>query len=187
MQDLFLTNDQKSIAKRSFAVIKTVFQLGNATTLPSFRLGIDMDLSHAMIWCQDAFKLPTIIALACWFITGPVDDERSRVWLYNMHRYACQTDCERTIRQYVDKVKLVIKAFQQRIGTAEGQGVLECFADSEFLKRVDIFKRRSHQHVGQFAGIYVRHELIPENIYPFEELIFSYIFSWNLSVLYFWP
>ena len=139
MQDLFLTNDQKSIAKRSLAVIKTVFQLGNATTLPSFRLGIDMDLSHAMIWCQDAFKLPTIIALACWFMTGPVDDERSRVWLYNMHRYACRTDCERTIRQYVDKVKLVIKAFQHRIGTAEGQGVLECFADSEFLKRVDIF------------------------------------------------
>ena len=139
MQDLFLTNDQKSIAKRSLAVIKTVFQLGNATTLPSFRLGIDVDLSHAMIWCQDAFKLPTVIALACWFMTGPVDDERSRIWLYNMHRYACQTACERTIRQYVDKVKLVIKAFQQRIGTAEGQGVLECFADSEFLKRVDIF------------------------------------------------
>ena len=139
MQDLFLANDQGSIARRSLAVIKTVFQLGNATTLPSFKLGIEMDLSHAMIWCQDAFRLPTFVALSCWFMTGPIDDERSRIWLYNLHRYACQMDCERTLKQYVAKVKLLIKAIQQRIGTNEGQGILECFADSEFLQKVDIF------------------------------------------------
>ena len=98
-----------------------------------------MDLSHAMIWCQDAFRLPTFVALSCWFMTGPIDDERSRIWLYNLHRYACQMDCERTLKQYVAKVKLLIKAIQQRIGTNEGQGILECFADSEFLQKVDIF------------------------------------------------
>ena len=134
-QDLFLAN-QGSIARRSLAVINTVFQLGNttgnATTLPKFKTGIGMDISHAMIWCQDAFRLPTLVALSCWFMTGPIDDERSRIWLYNLHRYACQMDCERTLKQYVTKVRLLIKAIQQRIGFEEGQGILECFADSEF-------------------------------------------------------
>ena len=98
-----------------------------------------MDISHAMIWCQDAFRLPTLVALSCWFMTGPIDDERCRVWLYNLHRYACQMDCERTLKQYVAKIRLLIKAIQQRIGSEEGQGILECFADSEFIQRVDIF------------------------------------------------
>ena len=141
-QDLFLAN-QGSIARRSLAVINTGFQLGNttgnATTLPKFKTGIGMDISHAMIWCQDAFRLPTLVALSCWFMTGPIDDERSRIWLYNLHRYACQMDCERTLKQYVTKVRLLIKAIQQRIGFEEGQGILECFADSEFIQRVDIF------------------------------------------------
>ena len=60
-QDLFLAN-QGSIARRSLAVTNTVFQmsqLGNATMLPKFKMGIGMDISHAMIWCQDAFRLPT--------------------------------------------------------------------------------------------------------------------------------
>ena len=48
-------------------------------------------------------------------------------------------DCERTLKQYVTKVRLLIKAIQQRIGSEEGQGILECFADSEFIQRVDIF------------------------------------------------
>ena len=140
-QDLFLAN-QGSIARRSLAVINTVFQmsqLGNATTLPKFKIGIGMDISHAMIWCQDAFRLPTLVALSCWFMTGPIDDERSRIWLYNLYRYACQQDCERTLKQYVNKVRLLIKAIQQRIGSEEGKGILECFADSEFIQRVDIF------------------------------------------------
>ena len=140
-QDLFLAN-QGSIARRSLAVINTVFQmsqLGNATTLPKFKIGIGMDISHAMIWCQDAFRLPTLVAISCWFMTGPIDDERSRIWLYNLYRYASQQDCERTLKQYVDKIRLLIKAFQQRIGHDEGKGVLECFADSEFIQRVDIF------------------------------------------------
>ena len=140
-QDLFLAN-QGSIARRSLAVINTVFQmsqLGNATTLPKFKIGIGMDISHAMIWCQDAFRLPTLVAISGWFMTGPIDDERSRIWLYNLYRYASQQDCERTLKQYVDKIRLLIKAFQQRIGHDEGKGVLECFADSEFIQRVDIF------------------------------------------------
>ena len=77
-QDLFLAN-QGSIARRSLAVINTVFQmsqLGNATALPKFKIGIGMDISHAMIWCQDAIRLPTLVALSCWFMTGPIDDER---------------------------------------------------------------------------------------------------------------
>ena len=140
-EDLFLAN-QGSIARRSLAVINTVFQmsqLGNATTLPKFKIGIGMDISHAMIWCQDAFRLPTLVAISGWFMTGPIDDERSRIWLYNLYRYASQQDCERTLKQYVDKIRLLIKAFQQRIGHDEGKGVLECFADSEFIHRVDIF------------------------------------------------
>ena len=140
-EDLFLAN-QGSIARRSLAVINTVFQmsqLGNATTLPKFKIGIGMDISHAMIWCQDAFRLPTLVAISGWFMTGPIDDERSRIWLYNLYRYASQQDCERTLKQYVDKIRLLIKAFQQRIGHDEGKGVLECFADSEFIQRVDIF------------------------------------------------
>ena len=140
-QDLFLAN-QGSIARRSLAVTNTVFQmsqLGNATMLPKFKMGIGMDISHAMIWCQDAFRLPTLVALSCWFMTGPIDDERSRIWLYNLYRYACQLDCERTLKQYVNKVRLLIKAIQQRIGSEEGKGILECFADSEFIQRVDIF------------------------------------------------
>ena len=72
-------------------------------------------------------------------MTGPIDDERSRIWLYNLYRYACQLDCERTLKQYVNKVRLLIKAIQQRIGSEEGKGILECFADSEFIQRVDIF------------------------------------------------
>ena len=140
-EDLFLAN-QGSIARRSLAVINTVFQmsqLGNATTLPKFKIGIGMDISHAMIWCQDAFRLPTLVAISGWFMTGPIDDERSRIWLYNLYRYASQQDCERTLKQYVDKIRLLIKAFQQRVGHDEGKGVLECFADSEFIQRVDIF------------------------------------------------
>ena len=118
-QDLFLAN-QGSIARRSLAVINTVFQmsqLGNATMLPKFKIGIGMDISHAMIWCQDAFRLPTR------FMTGPIDDERSRIWLYNLYRYACQLDCERTLKQYVNKVRLLIKAIQQRIGSEEGKAI----------------------------------------------------------------
>ena len=160
-QDLFLANEQRSVTKKSLAVINTVYQLGNAITMPSFKLGIDMDLSHALTWCQDAFKLPIVVAMSCWFMTGPIDDERTRVWLYNIYRHACQADCERTIRQYVDKVKLVIKAFQQRIGAEAGQGLIECFADSEFLKSVDIFWDKFVEYVesGKLSNVLMKSSL----------------------------
>ena len=102
--DLFLANEDMSVAKRSLAVINTIHQLGGAVSLPKFRLGIDMDLSHAMAWFQnEQVKLPIATALACWFMTGPIDDERTRVWLFNLHRWACKMDCERSLSEYVAK------------------------------------------------------------------------------------
>ena len=72
-------------------------------------------------------------------MTGPIDDERTRVWLFNLHRWACKMDCERSLSEYVARVKLICKAIRTRCDTTMGVGILECFADSEFLQRGDIF------------------------------------------------
>lgn len=68
--DLFLSHEDSSVAKRSLAVIATMYQTG--AQLPMFRLNIDMDLSHAMIWCQND-RLPIVTAISFWFMTGEIE------------------------------------------------------------------------------------------------------------------
>ena len=72
-------------------------------------------------------------------MTGAVDDERIRVWLFNLYRYACDDDCKRTLAQYMGRVKLITKAMKYQVGRVEGRGLVEIFAETDLFHNVDNF------------------------------------------------
>ena len=92
-----------SIARNSCATITIAYDQGNRT-LPKFQKDVEMDISHAYMW-NTAASLSIFVTLSFWFMTGPVNDERVRVWLFNLHSYACDDDCKRTLATYMSRVK----------------------------------------------------------------------------------
>ena len=109
--DLFMSRvDGASLARNSCAVITITYDQGNQSW-PKFRMDVDMDISHAYTW-HTTVNLPIFVVISFWFMTGPVNDERIRVWLFNFHRYACDDDCKRNLSTYMGRVKLSTKAMK---------------------------------------------------------------------------
>ena len=136
--DLLMSRvEDGSIARNSCAVITIAYDQGNRT-LPKFKRGIEMDISHAYMW-HTAANLPIFVAISFWFMTGVVDHERIRVWLFNLYRYACEDDCKRTLAQFMGRVKLITKAMKTQVGRPEGRGLVEIFAETDLFQNVDNF------------------------------------------------
>ena len=136
--DLLMSRvEDGSIARNSCAVITIAYDQGNRT-LPKFQKGIEMDISHAYMW-HTAVNLPIFVALSFWFMTGTVDDERTRVWLFNLYRYACEDDCKRSLAQFMGRVKLITKAMKSQVGKPGGRGLVEIFAETDLFQNVDNF------------------------------------------------
>ena len=126
-----------SIGRHSCATITIVYDQGDLT-LPMFRKGVDMDISHAYLWNSVA-NLSIFTTLSFWFMTGPVNDERVRIWLFNLHRYACEDDCKRTLTVFMSRVKLIVKTMKTILGTQNGRGLVELFAEYDLFQNVDNF------------------------------------------------
>ncbi len=73
-----------SIARNSCATITIVYDQGDLT-LHKFQKDVEMDISHAYMW-NNVANLSIFTTLSFWFMTGPVNDERVRVWLFNLYR-----------------------------------------------------------------------------------------------------
>ena len=102
--DLFMARTPNaSVARASCATINYVYDEGDLR-VPMFQKGIEMDISQARIWDQ-VLGLPIVTTFSFWFMTGPIDGERLSIWLFNLHRYACEDDCKRTLSSYMSRAK----------------------------------------------------------------------------------
>ena len=99
-----------------------------------------MDLSNAYRWHITA-GVPLGIAMAFWFMSEELTDERIRTWLLNLYRFASEGDCQRTIKGLADKSKMIAKTMYAQISSRNqaGTGVIDFFAEDHIFTNVDNF------------------------------------------------
>ena len=137
--DLFCAAEGGSAARRSCAAIAVAFE-SRMDGLPTFRQGIDLDISHAYVWNTLA-RVPLGIAMTFWFMTEEPTDERVRTWLLNLYRFASSGDCQRTLKGLADKGKMITKTMYAQISSRNqaGNGVVDYFAEDRIFTNVDNF------------------------------------------------
>ena len=105
-EDLFNANESRAMARTVVAVAQMAGQ--NNWNLPRFQSGVDMEITDAYRWIES--RLPTLAGLTFWCMAGGTDGERFRTWVYALRRHGCKEDCNRTLKNYIDKMFTVCKA-----------------------------------------------------------------------------
>ena len=80
-EDLFQANADRAMPKTVVALAELARERN--ANMPVFRWGVDMDVSDAYLWIEHV-RMPHLVALSFWFMTNPIDDQRLRVWIYNL-------------------------------------------------------------------------------------------------------
>ena len=137
--DLFCAAEGVSTARRSCAAIAVAHD-SQIPGLPMFKRGIQMDIASAFRW-HFSGRVPLGTTMSFWFMADDPTEERFRVWMLNLHRFASNGDCQRTIKGLADKGRLITKTMYAQV-TGRNQtstGVIVFFADDDIFTNVDNF------------------------------------------------
>ena len=96
-----------------------------------------MDINDAYAWVWH-IGMPHLVALSFWLMTDKVNDERLMVWLFNLRRHGCSEDCKRTIKSYIDKMRMVCRTVLTMAG-ARNPGIFERLIDANLISHYDVF------------------------------------------------
>lgn len=101
------------MARKTCTAIAVLYEQ-KISGLPMFRKDIDMDLSHAYLW-NTIGHVPLATVLNFWFMADPITDERARVWLLNLDRFASEPDCIRALKNLADKSFVITKTMSAQL------------------------------------------------------------------------
>lgn len=137
--DLYCAAEGVSTARRSCAAIAVAHE-SQIPGLPMFKRGIQMDLASAFRW-HSTGRVRLGTTMTFWFMADDPTEERFRIWMLNLHRFASDGDCQRIVKGLADKGRLITKTmYAQASGRNQtGTGVIDFFADEDIFANVDNF------------------------------------------------
>ena len=133
--DLFQTTAERAIPRTIVLLAKVVHE--QDIVMPTFRRSVGMDINDAYAWVWH-IGTPHLAALSFWLMTDVVNDERLMIWLFNLRRHGCSEDCKRTIKSYIDKMRMVCRTVLTMAG-ARNPGIFERLIDANLISHYDEF------------------------------------------------